>query len=277
MVFLNDNFIKKNKAYISVMDRGFLFGDGVYEVIPVYSNKIFQAEQHLERLQKSLKLIKLTNPYSKNKWLTILNKLKSFSTYKNQILYLQITRGIDKERKYNFGKLSPTTYAQTSHLVVKTKKELAQGFSAITEKDIRWHKCYIKSTSLLASVMYAQQAQDNKVAEIILYQDNKVTEGATSNVFIIKDNILFTSPHSNNILPGITRNLVLKSAKTCNIEIKQEVFSLSSMFLADEVFITSSTREIMPITSIDNKLIAQGKTGSIWQCIYDNYQKLKND
>ncbi|MEO1939940.1 D-amino acid aminotransferase [Candidatus Thioglobus sp.] len=277
MVYLNGDFIAKDKASISVMDRGFLFGDGVYEVIPAYNGKIFRPTEHLDRLQKSLDSIQITNPYSHNKWINILNKLVNHSSNTNQSLYLQITRGTDTKRKHNFDALTPTIYVESNPLTSKTKQELSKGFSAISAQDIRWSRCDIKATSLLANVLYAQDAKKHNVEEVILYRDNQITEGATSNVFILKNNILYTHPTGANILSGITRDLVLESASACSIQIQESSFSLDNIFTSDELWISSSTREIMPITKLDNKPINQGKVGAIWGCVFEYYQRLKND
>ncbi|WP_190600798.1 D-amino-acid transaminase [Candidatus Vesicomyidisocius sp. SY067_SCS001] len=276
MVFLNGEFIKKNQAHISVMDRGFLFGDGVYEVIPIYNGKIFRLDEHLLRLQTSLDSIKIKNPYSSKKWGSILNKLLKFYNNQEQSIYLQISRGISNKRQHSFSNLTPTVYIETNILLTKTKKTLRTGFSAITQPDIRWSRCDIKSTSLLANVMYSQQAKEKNVEEIILYQGTQVTEGATSNVFMIKNNTLYTHPTNTHILSGITRDLVLESAKAYHISIQETSFSINELNTADELWISSSTREIMPITKVDNKLINNGHIGSVWSRVYDYYQNLKN-
>ncbi len=276
MVFLNGEFIKKNQAHISVMDRGFLFGDGVYEVIPIYNGKIFRLDEHLLRLQTSLDSIKIKNPYSPKKWSIILNKLLKFYNNQEQTIYLQISRGISNKRQHSFSNLTPTVYIESNILLTKTKETLRTGFSAITQPDIRWSRCDIKSTSLLANVMYSQQAKEKNVEEIILYQDTQVTEGATSNVFMIKNNTLYTHPTNVRILSGITRDLVLESAKAYHISIQETSFSIDELNTADELWISSSTREIMPITKVDNKLINNGHIGNVWSRVYDYYQSLKN-
>ncbi|MBW5290285.1 MAG: D-alanine aminotransferase [Candidatus Ruthia sp. Asou_11_S2] len=276
MVFLNGEFIEKNQAHISVMDRGFLFGDGVYEVIPVYNNKIFRLNEHLLRLQTSLDSVKIKNPYNSKEWGDILSKLLGFYNNQEQSIYLQISRGVSDKRKHSFNDLTPTVYIESNPLLTKTKQALQAGFAAITQPDIRWHRCDIKSISLLANVMYSQQAKEKNVEEVILYRDNQVTEGATSNVFIIKDDTLFTHPTSIHILSGITRDLVLESAKACHILIKETSFSMNELNTTDELWISSSTREIMPITQVDGKLINRGNIGNVWGCVYDYYQSLKN-
>ncbi len=276
MIFLNGEFIEKNQAHISVMDRGFLFGDGVYEVITVYNNKIFRLNEHLLRLQASLDSVKIKNPYNPKEWGDILSKLLGFYNNQEHSIYLQISRGVSDKRKHSFNDLTPTVYIESNPLLTKTKQALQAGFAAITQPDIRWHRCDIKSISLLANVMYSQQAKEKNVEEVILHRDNQVTEGATSNIFIIKNSTLFTHPTSVHILSGITRDLVLESAKACHIPIKETSFSMNELNTADELWISSSTREIMPITQVDGKLINHGNIGNVWRCVYDYYQSLKN-
>lgn len=277
MVYLNGNFIAKNTASISVMDRGFLFGDGVYEVIPVYQGKIFRLNAHLKRLQKSLDAIKIPNPHTENEWLAILNQLLTYTKTSNQSLYFQITRGADTSRKHNFDTLTPTIYIEANPLTPKTKQVLEQGFSAITQADIRWSRCDIKATSLLANTLYAQTAKAHQVEEVILHRQTTITEGATSNVFMLKNNTLHTHPTGTNILSGITRDLALESAQACHLTIQESPFNLNALLNADEVWISSSTREIMPITQINGQAINNGKVGQHWACVYTHYQQLKND
>ncbi len=258
------------------MDRGFLFGDGVYEVIPVYAGKIFRLNEHLQRLQNSLDSIQVSNPYSNEQWLDILQKILNFSSNANQSLYLQITRGADSCRKHSFESLSPTVFVESNSLTPKTKAELKVGFGAIIQTDFRWQRCDIKSTSLLANIMYSQQAKHHQVEEVILHREQTITEGATSNVFAIKDNTLFTHPTGTHILSGITRDLVLESAKHCNLNIQESAPTLAELLAADEVWISSSTREVMPITHVDQQPINNGKIGNHWSNVYDHYQNLKH-
>jgi len=277
VVFLNGNYISKSDAFISVMDRGFLFGDGVYEVIPVYNRKLFKPSEHLERLQKSLNSTQISNPYSEQEWHEIIGTIVSSSDQQNQSVYLQISRGTGSKRSHTFDELVPSVYVESNPLVPRTQKEMSTGFKAITMEDIRWDKCDIKSISLLANVLYSQKAKQSGAEEAILYKNNTITEGATSNVFSVKNDVLFTHPIGSNILSGITRDLVLQSAKSCKITVKEKAFSLEDLFNSDEVWISSSTREVVPITTVDNVLINNGKVGSLWKSVHENYRKLINE
>ena len=275
MVYLNGNFVQKDKAYISVMDRGFLFGDGVYEVFPIYNNNVFGLDSHLNRLQAGLDAINIKNPHSNIEWLGLIKKIISFNKDINQAVYLQVSRGCDDDRKHTHNILTPTVYIQSTGIQPRTKDSLLSGKSVISREDIRWLQCNTKATSLLANIMYSQEAKELGSEEAILYRDNVVTEGSSSNVFIVKKDCIFTHPKGQHILPGITREVVIKIAKLLNLKIKENAFDMTSLMNADEVWITSSTREILPITTVDNKIINNGLAGPIWSVIYDQYQSLK--
>ena len=277
MVYLNGNFIEKDKAFVSVMDRGFLFGDGVYEVFPAYNRKIIGLDSHLNRLQDGLDAISIKNPHTKNEWKDLINKIISFdSNNRNQAIYLQISRGSDENRKHTYGELKPTVYIQSSAINPREKSTLLNGLSAITREDIRWLKSNTKATSLLANTLYAQEAKNNDAEETILYRDGIVTEASSSNVFIVKSNCIYTHPKGPNILPGITREKVIECAKINNITVNESSFTKEQLMDADEVWISSSTREIIPITIIDGIQISDGFAGPIWSEVYDQYQSLKS-
>jgi D-alanine transaminase len=277
LVYLNGNFIEKDKAYISIMDRGFLFGDGVYEVFPVYDNTVIGLEPHLNRLQDGLDAINIENPHSKDEWINLINKIvKLNNKNSSQAIYLQISRGCDENRKHTYGKLKPTIYIQSSCIEPKDKRDLIKGKSAITREDIRWLKSNTKATSLLANTLYAQEAKESDSEEAILYRDGIVTEASSSNVFIVKDSILYTHPKGPNILPGVTRDIAIHCAENLGIKVKEEKFTKEQLMKADEVWISSSTREILPITSIDSVSISNGYAGPVWSLVYDQYQKLKS-
>ena len=277
MVYLNGNFIEKDKAFVSVMDRGFLFGDGVYEVFPAYNRKIIGLDSHLNRLQDGLDAISIKNPHTKNEWKDLINKIISFDpNNQNQAIYLQISRGSDENRKHTYGELKPTVYIQSSAINPREKSTLLNGLSAITREDIRWLKSNTKATSLLANTLYAQEAKNNDAEETILYRDGIVTEASSSNVFIVKSNCIYTHPKGPNILPGITREKVIECAKINNFNVEESSFTKEQLMNADEVWISSSTREIIPITIIDGIQISDGFAGPIWSEVYDQYQSLKS-
>lgn len=277
MVYLNGKFLEKDKALVSVMDRGFLFGDSVYEVLPVYKGSVFCIKPHLDRLSESLQAIKIPNPYSNEQWHTILQQLIDYHPqHANQSIYLQVTRGCDTDRKHTYGKLKPTVYIQSSPFEIIRKEDFLTGISAITRDDIRWSQCNTKVTSLLANIMYAQEAKQNNVEDVILCRNDVVTECSSANLFIVKDGCVYTHPKGPHILPGITREVVLECADYCGINTEEAFMSKEDLFDADEVWISSSTREVLPITKIDDVLINQGQVGEMWPLIFDRYQVEKS-
>ncbi len=277
MVYLNGKFIPKKKAYVSVMDRGFLFGDGIYEVFPVYGKIIVGEEFHLRRLQEGLDTINIVNPHSNEDWGQLIRDLISYhQDYQNQSIYLQVSRGCDEDRKHTHNDLIPTVYMQSTAFTSKSKNDLLKGSSAITRDDIRWNQCNTKSISLLANIIYAQEAKNHQAEEAILCRNGVITECSSSNIFIVNNDCIYTHPEGSHILSGVTRKIVLNCANDCQILAKEKTFTKQELMQADEVWITSSTREIMPITSIDGILINSGKIGDVWTLIYDRYQELKN-
>ena len=276
IVYLNGSFVDKNKAFVSVMDRGFLFGDGVYEVFPSYNKHIFGLDLHLARLQKGLKSIQIQNPYSLSEWRSIIHKVIGLNPGdNNQAVYLQITRGCDRDRKHTYGDISPTVYIQSTAFDVRPREELLKGAKVITQDDIRWSQCDIKVTSLLPNIMYAQMAKNLEIEEVVLCRDGVVTECSSSNVFIVKNERLYTHPKGSYILPGITREAVLDCASVCGISTVEKEFSKNDLLEADEVWVTSSTREVVPITNVDGFEIGSGVVGEVWQLINERYQAIK--
>ncbi len=274
LVYLNGQYISLNEAKISVMDRGFLFGDGVYEVIPSYYGHLFHFQQHLERLENSLTIIRLANPYSREQWQKIL--LPLLDVNQNQYIYLQITRGVAPKRDHAFPENAlPTVFAMCSNIVPFAGKDL--GIKAVTMPDSRWKLCHAKAITLLANILLRQDALDQDSAEAILIKDNYVTEGAASNVFAVIDGILVTPPKDCNILPGITRDVILELAQQNHIACHEEPISLEQLKSADEIWVTSSTREIIPVVELDSKPVANGRPGALWRHLDQCFQAYKKD
>lgn len=273
LCFLNGQYINVEQAQISATDRGFVFGDGVYEVIPVYNGKLFRLSEHLERLKRSLNEIKLTLvneiPYR-----DICHHLIRENGSGDMSIYLQITRGPQLLRHHAFpANPEPTIFIRTLPYSPPTYEQLAQGFKAITCPDIRWQRCDIKSLNLLANVLLYNQAVEQHAEDAILVNNkNEITEGTTSNVFVVKKNTLFTPPKTHNILGGITRDFVLELAYKNKIEVKEEIITKKQLFAADEVWLTSSGKEVKPVISIDEIAIGHGKAGPLWQRMIQIYK-----
>ncbi len=271
-VYLNGQYLPLADAKVSVMDRGFLFGDGIYEVIPSYSGSLFHFQDHMKRLENSLSSIRLANPHDRAQWLEILTPL--LDTGLDQYIYLQITRGIDSKRDHTFPeKVTPTVFAMCSNIVPLAN--LDSGVKAISVDDSRWELCNVKATTLLANILLRQQAVEKGCAEAILVKDGYVTEGAASNIFAVIDGILITPPQGAEILPGITRDVILEIARKNNIPYSEDIISLDALKTASEIWLTSSTREIVPVVQLDNETIANGKPGPIWRIMNQLFQAYK--
>lgn len=270
-VYLNGEFMSQDKARISPLDRGFLFGDGVYEVIPVYQGQCFLLEEHLIRLHNSLDSIHLPISLTDADLNHIFDRLIA-DNGADQSIYLQITRGPAEKRTHQFpSNITPTVFAMSGTPVqVKT-----EGIIAITAPDTRWKHCNIKSLNLLANVLHRQTAEEQGAEEAILIRDGLVTEGCLSNIFIVKNGTIATHPNEPGILPGITRQLLVKLAQEHGLPLVERETHESELFSADEVWSTSVGKEVTPIIQINGKPVGTGKPGPIWQKMYDYYQQVK--
>ena len=276
IVYLNGVFMPIDEASVSVLDRGFLFGDGVYEVIPVYGGHLLRLTKHLQRLQNSLDGIRLKNPLSMTEWRDMLQHLVRRNEGVDQSVYLQVTRGVAPKRDHRFpADVIPTVFAMSNPLAPVSRDALHAGTTAITLDDIRWRVCNVKATALLANTLLRQQASDRDAGEAILLRDGLVTEGSASNVFIVTDDMIITPPTSPLLLPGITRDLVLELARAHDIVKAERNISERELRQADEIWITSSTREIVPVLKLDGQPVGNGQPGPIWQKMIDIYQNYK--
>lgn len=279
-IYLNGEYIPLSEAKVSVLDRGFIFGDGIYEVIPVYAGKALRLAHHLQRLQNSLDAVRIKNPLSNIEWENIINKLiadtdSQYSAAQDQSIYLHITRGV-AHRDHSFPHNSKATVFVMSNILHPVDPELLKtGVAAITLDDIRWKYCNIKAIALLPNILLRQQAVDAGAVEAILVRDGKMTEGAASNVFIVKDGIIKTPPKDQYLLPGITRDLVVELALEHNMPLEETAITEEEFLVADEIWLTSSTKEILPVTTINEKAVGNAKPGLIWQKMQQTYQAYK--
>ena len=264
IVYLNGEYVPAIEAKVSVFDRGFLLGDGVYEVIPAYNGVLFRLDEHLERLQFSLDEIRLQNPHSKNQWKTLLSALVEKNMAPDLSVYLQVTRGVAvRDHAFPDG-VNATVFSMVNPISPLNQAYYENGVAAITLDDNRWSRCNIKAISLLPNVLLRQQAVDQGVIEAILVRDDQVTEGAASNVFVVIDNVLITPPKSTHLLPGITRDLIVELATNNGLAVAEKNISLAELQTADEVWLTSSTKEILPVTRLNDKSVGTGKPGKLW-------------
>jgi D-alanine transaminase len=275
VVYLNGEYLPVEQAHVSVLDRGFIFGDGVYEVIPAYGGYPLRLKHHLQRLQNSLDAIRLENPRSESEWGEIIHALIEKNQGEDQYIYLQVTRGVAKrDHRFPDG-TTPTVFVMSSPLLPVDAQLLQSGVSAITLDDIRWRYCSIKTTALLGNVLLRQQAVEQDAAEAILIRDGEVTEGAASNLFIVLNGVIITPPKSDLLLPGITRDLVVELAEHHGLACEERSISEAELKQAEEVWVTSSTKEILPVTTLDGKAVGDGKPGQTWQQMIKLYQDNK--
>lgn len=269
-VYLNGQFMAADAARISPMDRGFLFGDGVYEVIPCYRGKLVGFAPHIERLQRGLAELKITLTTPVELWRELCQQLSQRNGDGNLGIYIQVSRGTDSKRGHAYpAGIQPTVFMFTFEIPPAPAADIhsVKTATVITATDQRWQRCHIKSTSLLGNVMHYQQGVENNANETLLFdRDQNLTEGSSSNVFIVRDNIVLTPPLSNAILPGITRQLTLDILRShSDLSVVEATISEQDVLNADEIWITSSTKEIMPVVAIDAAKVNRGVPGPVWQ------------
>jgi D-alanine transaminase len=275
LAFYNGSFIDSTENIVSMEDRGYHFGDGVYEVIRVYEEKPFMLAEHLNRFNDSAAALKITVPYSNDQLIAFIEEGISRFERNNIDIYLQLTRGSGPRNHVFSNDIEPITT-----MIFRESKQIADekienGGAVILKEDERWANCYIKSLNLLPNVLARSEAAEKGCVEAILYKGDYVTEGSASNVFIVKDSIIYTTPLSKSILPGITRIAVLKIAKKLNVQVNEEHFTKEQLKNADECFITSTTSEVLPITSVDEQPIGNGKVGELTKQLYNEFQQYK--
>jgi D-alanine transaminase len=276
LAYLNGTYLPRRDACLPIMDRGLLFGDSVYEVIPVYGGHPFRVDQHLRRLDRSLAGIRMHNPLDHDAWHDVFRQLTRQLPGEDQSIYLQVTRGHYPVRKHPIpAEVRPNVFAYTAPLPSHSPEAVARGMAVITLDDIRWHKCNIKATTLLANVLGRAQAEEEGADEAILVRDGAAMEGTASNLFIVSDGLLITPPDSPELLPGVTRDLVLELAAEDGIPYAQAAIGLPELERADEVWMTSSTREVGAVVRLNGRPVGDGTPGPMWHRMYRLYQACK--
>jgi D-alanine transaminase len=283
-VYLNGQFMPLEEARVPVLDRGFMFGDGVYEVIPVYSRRPFRVAEHLKRLQHSLDGIRLKNPHTEAEWKRLIGELIARNAGEDQSLYLHITRGVAKrDHAFPDPPVPPTVFMMSSPLPAPSPESLQTGISAVTVADNRWLRCDIKAIALLPNVLLRQAAVDAGCTEAILIRPGEgegngfLTEGSASNIFVVKNGALYAPPKDNLMLPGITYDVVLELAAANGIPCHVGRVAKEAVFAADELLLTSSPREVQAITRLDGKPVGNGRPGPMFERLYALYQAYKRD
>lgn len=276
LAYLNGNYQPLAETQVSVMDRGFLFGDGVYEVIPVYAKKPFRLNEHLQRLRTCLATIRIANPHSDAEWQAVIESIIASSDSADQQIYLQVTRGVAPVRNHAFpADAKPTVLVMSDPLLPPDAALFASGVTAVSAADFRWLRCDIKTTSLLANCLLRQIAVDAGCAETVLFRDGILTEGAASNIFVVKDGVLLAPQKNHLMLPGITYDVVLEIAAHSGIPHAVRDITAAEVKAADELLLTSSTREVLPIVALDDRPVGDGRPGVMARTLATAYQDFK--
>lgn len=273
MILMNDQLLARDEIVIDIEDRGYQFGDGVYEVVRFYDGKCFKMAEHLERLERSLREIHVELPYPMVDIEANLTKLMEASNVATGNIYIQITRGV-APRIHHFPEGAKATVVAYVMEFGRPVQNMENGIRATLLRDIRWERCDIKSLNLLGNVLAKDKAKKLGCEEAIMYRDTFVSEGSSTNVFIVQDGVLWTHPANNFILNGITRLAVIELAEKLGIPVREEAFSKEALLAADEVFITSTTAEVTPVVQVDEHVYGDGKPGDVTKQLRDAFGKL---
>ncbi|HEU0259088.1 MAG TPA: D-amino acid aminotransferase [Burkholderiales bacterium] len=274
-VFLNGGLLPIEQATVSVLDRGFIFGDGVYELVPVYSRVPFRLEEHLARLERSLGETRIRNPYSRAQWRAHIYALIDAQPFEDQGIYFQVTRGVAKRDHAFPANVEPTVFMMSNPLVNPQPAQVEKGASAVSAQDYRWLRCDIKSISLIGNCLLRQISAEAGGAETILFREGKLTEASASNVFIVKRGVIQSPPKSNLILPGITYDVVVELARANGLPLEFKDIPEADVRAADELWVSSSSKEVLAIVELDGKRIGDGRPGPVFRRMFQLYQEFK--
>lgn len=275
MVFLNGEILPIEQAKIPVLDRGFIFGDGIYELVPVYSRVPFRLDEHLARLERSLGAVRIKNPYTRAQWRDVIQRLIAAQPFEDQGLYFQVTRGVAKRDHAFPPGVEPTVFAMSNPLVSPPAALVERGAAARSAEDFRWQRCDIKSISLIGNCLLRQVSAEAGEAETILFRDGKLTEASASNVFVVRAGVIQAPPKSTLILPGITYDVVVELAHEAGLPLEILDIGEGEARAADEIWVTSSSKEVLAIVSLDGKPVGDGKPGPMFRRMYALYQEFK--
>jgi D-alanine transaminase len=279
LCYLNGAYGPLREAKVSVLDRGFIFGDGVYEVVPVYGRRLFRFEEHMDRLERSLSKVRIPNPMGRSDWLACFRRLVAAHEAEDQVAYLQVTRGVALRDHVMPADIEPTVFMMCSALRPPTREQRHHGVACITARDFRWERGDIKSTSLLPAVLARQISADKGAVETIMFRDGHLTEASASNVWIVHEGALLGPPKTEYLLEGIRFELLRELCEETGIAYNLRPIAEADVFAADEVLLSSATKEILPVTTIDGEQIGhgalRGKPGPVYARLYEAYQNAK--
>ena len=285
--YLNGEFSTLRDAKISVLDRGFIFGDGIYEVVPAYAGKLFRFEQHMARLGRSLAELRISNPLTQDQWREVATKLIAdyaritgdSTENNNQLIYIQVSRGVAMRDHAMLPGLTPTVFVMVNSMKLPSDAQRAEGVACVTADDFRWEKAHIKSTSLLGAVFSRQISVDAGVMETIMFRGDSLSEAAASNVWVIKDGKVMGPPKDKLVLEGIRYGLIEEICRAAGIPFELRRISRAEVLNADELLLSSATKEVLPVTRLDDKPVGHvshlGKPGPIYARLYAAYQSAK--
>jgi len=274
-VYLNGQFLPLEEAKVSVLDRGFIYGDGVYELVPVYGRRPYRLRQHLARLQRSLDGIRLANPHTDAEWEAIIAGLIGRMAFADQGVYLQVTRGVAKRDHAFPAGVAPTVFMMSNPLALPSREQIERGVAVVTAADERWLHCDLKTISLLGNVLARQLAVDAGATETVLFRNGYLTEASASNVLLVRDGVIVAPPKDNQILPGITYDVAFELAREAGLPIEVRAVSKDEALAADEMWLSSSTKEVLAVTSVDGRPFGGGKPGPVFRKVHALFQASK--
>ncbi|MGH1361507.1 MAG: D-amino acid aminotransferase [Burkholderiaceae bacterium] len=275
IAFLNGDFLPLEEAKVPVLDRGFIFGDGIYEVVPVYGGKPFRWEHHLARLKRSLDRISIKNPMTDQEWTALVGAMVSRHPWADQFIYMQITRGVAKREHLFPAQATPTVFAMCSELIPMPEKYRSSGIAVVTLPDERWLNCDIKSVSLLGNVLARQAAAEADATECLMFRDGLLTEGSASNIWIVRNGSVLAPRRDTRILEGIRIGLLEELCTASGLNLEFRNITREETLKADEILVTSATKEILPATLIDGQPVGDGQPGPVFRKLYAAYQTVK--
>jgi len=279
LCYLNGAYGPLGEAKISVLDRGFIFGDGVYDVAPVYGRKLFRFDEHMARLESGLAKLRIENPLSRNEWLACCRKLVAAQPAEDQLVYVQVSRGVAPRDHVMPQGILPTVFAMANPMKPATPEQRHHGVSCISARDFRWERADIKSTSLLGNVLARQMSADHGATETILFRAGFLTEASSSNVWIVHEGALLGPPKSEHVLEGIRVELFRELCEEIGLAYNLRPIAEADLFAADEVLLSSATKEVLPVTMLDGEPVGhgalRGKPGPVYARLYEAYQRAK--
>lgn len=281
--YLNGELTRVDRARVSVLDRGFIFGDGVYEVVPAYAGRPFRFDEHMARLDRSLGEMRIANPMPRGQWRELVDTLvQAYARHVGQpveataqMVYMQVTRGVAMRDHVMLPGLQPTVFAMSNRLPIYSEQDRARGVACVTADDFRWKKAHIKSTSLAGAVMARQVSADQGAVETVMFRDGMLSEAAASNVWVVQGGKVLGSPKDNLVLEGIRYGLLEQLCREAGLPFELRRVARDEVLAADELLLTSATKEVLAVTSLDGKPVGNGRPGPIYERLYAGYQKAK--